>query len=117
MSVETVNVVREMVTFIAANPPVIISRSGGVRAVVRTGTGIFRVELEQKLPINATPANSPGACLQHSVNGPFFTGCTPEATAGVNQGDVVLSTYAIGGSLADINQRVDLAILAYPNQA
>lgn len=117
MAVENVNVVRDMVTFIAANPPVIISRSGGVRAVVRTGTGVFRVELERKVPINPTPANSPGSNFQAQVNGPFFTGVTPEATPGVNQGDVIVSTYAIGGSLADINQRVDLTIFEYPNQA
>jgi hypothetical protein len=103
-----------MVSFIAANPPVILSRAG-VRGVTRSNAGVFQIELEEKIPLDAnTPANSLGAGFSTTINGPFNTGTVPSAS---QPGDVAVSTYNQSDAVADVNARVDLIVWRYPTQS
>lgn len=109
MAIEIANLVEAMVSFIASDPPVIVSQSG-IRSLERTAPGIFLMELEgPALPVGPSVPLSPGAQIHCQTGAPNFA-----VGAQAPDGRVGVQTYNIGGSVTDTAVRVDVLVLRYP---
>lgn len=110
MSVEIANLVDFMVSFTAANPPVLIARTDNVVGVTRSGAGQYVVELQNKIPIGGLPAA--GRQLQStskSAAAATFCAAIEDGT-----GDVLVEARNLAGALADTAARLDVVCLTYP---
>lgn len=112
MAVEIADLIHSMVSFTAANPPVILSRSGAVLAVSRVTTGQYTVEFaaDQKLPL--TGAALAGYQMQATsklVGAATFCDATEDGT-----GDLLVQERALAGTLADNGARIDIVVYKYP---
>lgn len=99
-----------MVSFTAADPPVIVARTSNVTGVSRSVAGTYVVALEEKLPTGGVAA--PDFQLQASSNA---AGAVTNVSAIEASGDVAVFARNLAGALADTTARIDIACFQYPN--
>lgn len=99
-----------MVSFTAANPPVIVARSSNVVDVTRSGAGSYVVELSEKIPTGGVAA--PDTQLQASSQA---AGAATFVSAIEASGDVAVFARNLAGALADTTARLDVCCFQYPN--
>lgn len=108
-AIEIPNALNFMVSFTAADPPVIIDRSANVEDVEYSAVGTYIVRLKNKIPTGGIVA--PGSnlqCSSASASAATFA-CAIELS-----GDVAVFNRSLAGSLADNAARIDLACFNYP---
>lgn len=108
-AIETVNLVNFMVSFSAADPPVVIAKTPNVRDVSRSATGTYLVELVEKITTGGAAA--PGQQLQCSSQD---ASATTTVSAIELSGDVFVRARDLAGAAADTGARIDIVCLNYP---